>query len=149
MSTSSSTNAQVGNYYGGPMGGGESNSVVHWHGVGHTIRFSMANGENFSLESLVLNANVMMGGSPMTSGTEVSYLVASTGESILLPPTGWNVPVTLQFPTLTNISHFDIVTETDIGCIGVDDVTVASAVPEPSAALLGALGGLFLFRRRR
>lgn len=83
-------------------------------------------------------------------GTEEVYLVASTGERILLPPNAWNVDTQVDFTTLGNIEYFDIVAESDVFCIGLDNITYgAAAVPEPSAALLGSLGALAMLRRRR
>lgn len=135
----------VGDYYG------SGDNVSHWHNVGATLLFEMIDGSPFNLDSFVLNANTQMGGAP-ASGAEVAYITSNTGEQILLPPTDWGVDTLVSFgaDSFKGISSFTITTEANIFCMGIDDLSFVSSVPEPSsAALLGAVGILALFRRRR
>lgn len=86
---------------------------------------------------------------------------ASDGSATFTFVLGQNIPATSAGPTVTSIALSNMTTQAkiEVGALknsttgtenaGAYIYTLGTAIPEPSAALLGAIGALGLLRRRR
>jgi len=157
-------NAQaVGNYYG------TDNDVIHGHWFGGLQSIDVKNieGATFDLNYFTITSNTSQGGGPHTDD-EMIYVQgfrngsAVTG-SYLLPGEDWGMSSTSDIVLSSEFDNIDLFRISGSGafCFGMDAFYINQAapvegiaigspsIPESSSALLGGLGMLVLFRRRR
>lgn len=108
----------IGDYYSA------QNAVIHAHWGGlKSITFSMVDGSSFDLNYLDVTSNTVSGGGS-ASGEEDSWLTASNGASIKMPPTDWGSIANPQRlwlpPDFDNITSFTVTT-TNAYCFGMDN----------------------------
>jgi hypothetical protein len=147
----------IGDYYQWYTGLGTPNSVIHAHPFYNIdIVFTKVDGSAFDLNYVDMTSNTTVGGGAAT-GTEVSYITASNGYSMLLPSSDWGIDYLSTGDPGDGIqrlwldSHFDGITSftlssTNAYCFGMDNFYINEPappnpnVPLPGAALLGVIG---------
>jgi len=156
----------VGRYYDSFAGHSstEFNSVIHahWQEVNSMV-ISMLDGSVFDLNYIDLSSNSTVGGYAST-GTELSYITASSGHSELLPSSDWGIDYLSNGAQGDGIerlllgSEFDAVsyvsfTSDNAYCFGLDNfyINEPAPMPEPSIIMLMGTGliGLTLVSVKR
>ncbi len=148
----------IGDYYstGGGTGGGPAylNSVIHAHPFTQiSVLFAKEDGSSFDLNYVDMTSNTEVGGD-LATGNELSWITASSGYSMLLPPSDWGFAYTWYgnpgdgIKRLWLDSNFDGITSFTLSsqnayCFGMDNFYIdqpGPSIPAPGALVLGALG---------
>jgi hypothetical protein len=158
----------IGDYYSIGAGGFVGNDVIHAHWVpGASIVFSKVDGTSFDLTYFDLSSNTEVGGGQCT-GNELSYITASNGHSMLLPPSDWGFAIDYYGQAGDGIKRLWLdtnflgitsftVTSANAYCFGLDNFYIDQpappdpTVPEPITAVMAciALASLAPVVRRR